>query len=154
MTELERLGDSYSVLSLDAGSQVISLFRPALERLGDIVTDELNVKELRLVADSDELLDYSLKPNLKVLGPRLGRQVGAVGAALKAVKGAANPRPRARNTSAADHTGCVSANPSAAPMNGAVHGLATTTASAPVKNAPLPPPGAEDPPALSEPERI
>jgi len=59
--------------------------RAALERLGDIVTDELNVKELRLVADSDELLDYSLKPNLKVLGPRLGRQVGAVGAALKAV---------------------------------------------------------------------
>ncbi len=60
--------------------------RAALERLGDIVTDELNVKQLRLVADPDELLDYSLKPNLKVLGPRLGRQVGAVGAALKAVE--------------------------------------------------------------------
>jgi hypothetical protein len=30
-----------------------------------------------------ELLAYALKPNLKVLGPRLGKQVGAVGAALK-----------------------------------------------------------------------
>ena len=59
--------------------------RAALERLGDIVIDELNVKELRLVADADELLDYALKPNLKVLGPRLGKQVGAVGAALKAL---------------------------------------------------------------------
>ena len=59
--------------------------RAALERLGDIVTDELNVKELRVVADADELLDYALKPNLKVLGPRLGKQVGAVGAALKAL---------------------------------------------------------------------
>jgi error-prone DNA polymerase len=34
LTERERLGDSYSVLSLDANRQVISLFRPALERLG------------------------------------------------------------------------------------------------------------------------
>ncbi|HMK91440.1 MAG TPA: isoleucine--tRNA ligase, partial [Thermoleophilia bacterium] len=57
--------------------------RAALERLADIVTDELNVKELRLVEGADELLAYSLKPNLKVLGPRLGKQVGAVAAALK-----------------------------------------------------------------------
>jgi error-prone DNA polymerase len=41
MTELERLGDSYSVLSLDAGSQVISLFRPALERLGAVTNASL-----------------------------------------------------------------------------------------------------------------
>ncbi|MGD0862630.1 MAG: PHP domain-containing protein [Candidatus Limnocylindrales bacterium] len=34
LTERERLGDSYAVLSLDARRQVISLFRPALERLG------------------------------------------------------------------------------------------------------------------------
>ena len=67
--------------------------RAALERLGDIVIDELNVKELRLVADADELLDYALKPNLKVLGPRLGKQVGAVGAALKALD-AGESRPR------------------------------------------------------------
>ncbi len=59
--------------------------RAALGRLADIVTDELNVKELRLVDDADELLDYALKPNLKLLGPRLGKQVGAVGAALREV---------------------------------------------------------------------
>jgi isoleucyl-tRNA synthetase len=61
----------------------------ALERLADIVTDELNVKRLRLVTDTEELLAYALKPNLKVLGPRLGKQVGAVGAALKAADTAA-----------------------------------------------------------------
>jgi error-prone DNA polymerase len=33
-TELERLGDSYAILSLDARRQVVELFRPALERLG------------------------------------------------------------------------------------------------------------------------
>ncbi len=62
--------------------------RAALARLADIVTDELNVKELRLLGDPGELLAYALKPNLKLLGPRLGKQVGAVGAALRAVDGA------------------------------------------------------------------
>jgi DNA polymerase III alpha subunit len=33
-TELERLGDSYAILSLDARNQVVELFRPALDRLG------------------------------------------------------------------------------------------------------------------------
>ena len=33
-SELERLADSYAILSLDARRQVVELFRPALERLG------------------------------------------------------------------------------------------------------------------------
>ena len=33
-TELERLGDAYAILSLDARRQVIELFRPALDALG------------------------------------------------------------------------------------------------------------------------
>ena len=34
--ELERLGDGYAILSLDARRQVVELFRPALDRLGAI----------------------------------------------------------------------------------------------------------------------
>jgi error-prone DNA polymerase len=41
LTERERLSDSYSVLSLDANRQVISLFRPALERLGAVTNASL-----------------------------------------------------------------------------------------------------------------
>src|SRR5204862_1801136 len=33
-SELERLGDAYAILSLDARRQVVELFRPALDRLG------------------------------------------------------------------------------------------------------------------------
>jgi error-prone DNA polymerase len=40
--EVERLGDSYAVLSLDAGRQVIGLFRPALDRLGAVPNSALN----------------------------------------------------------------------------------------------------------------
>ena len=37
-TELERLGDAYAILSLDARRQVIELFRPALDQLGVITS--------------------------------------------------------------------------------------------------------------------
>jgi error-prone DNA polymerase len=41
MTESERLGDSYAVIGLDARRQVISLFRPAIERLGGVTAASL-----------------------------------------------------------------------------------------------------------------
>jgi isoleucyl-tRNA synthetase len=62
--------------------------RDALMRLGDIVVDELNVKSLRFTESDEELLDYRLKPNLKLLGPKLGKQVAEVGAALTEVEAA------------------------------------------------------------------
>ena len=36
LTESERIGDSYAVIGLDARRQVVTLFRPALERLGAV----------------------------------------------------------------------------------------------------------------------
>ena len=41
LTEDERLSDSYAVLSLDASRQVVSLFRPALDRLGAVTNASL-----------------------------------------------------------------------------------------------------------------
>jgi error-prone DNA polymerase len=41
ITERERLGDSYAVISLDARSQVVELFRPYLDRLGAIANASL-----------------------------------------------------------------------------------------------------------------
>jgi error-prone DNA polymerase len=38
ITEVERLGDSYAVLSLDAKRQVVGLFRAALDRLGAVTS--------------------------------------------------------------------------------------------------------------------
>jgi error-prone DNA polymerase len=40
-SELERLGDAYAILSLDARHQVVELFRPALRRLGALTLAEL-----------------------------------------------------------------------------------------------------------------
>ena len=41
LTERERLGDSYAVLSLDPHRQVVSMFRPALDALGAVTNASL-----------------------------------------------------------------------------------------------------------------
>jgi DNA polymerase III alpha subunit len=41
ISERERLGDSYAILNLDPRRQVVSLFRPALERLGAVTNASL-----------------------------------------------------------------------------------------------------------------
>jgi isoleucyl-tRNA synthetase len=61
----------------------------AVERLREVVLDELNVKDLRFVAGEDELVAYVVKPNLKVLGPKLGKRLGPLQAALKEADAAA-----------------------------------------------------------------
>jgi isoleucyl-tRNA synthetase len=52
------------------------------------VADALNVKVLDPVADLEGLLDYTVVPNFRALGPRAGKQVPLVKAALAAVDGA------------------------------------------------------------------
>src|SRR5204863_535998 len=56
--------------------------RAAIERLGDVIASELNVKRLRFVAEADELGSYEIKPNYRTLGPRFGRAMPQVAAAV------------------------------------------------------------------------
>jgi isoleucyl-tRNA synthetase len=59
--------------------------RTSLEELGDVVGDELNVKSLRFVDEADELGSYDLKPNYRSLGPRFGKLMPQVAAAIEAL---------------------------------------------------------------------
>ncbi|MBV9918366.1 MAG: class I tRNA ligase family protein, partial [Solirubrobacterales bacterium] len=56
--------------------------RSAIERFAELVRDELNVRELRFVAEADELGQVEVKPNYRSLGPRFGRQMPLVAAAV------------------------------------------------------------------------
>jgi isoleucyl-tRNA synthetase len=56
--------------------------RAAIERFGDLVRDELNVKELRFVSEAEELGTWELKPNYRALGPRFGKRMPQVAAAV------------------------------------------------------------------------
>ena len=61
--------------------------RGALDRLGDLVTDELNVREIRSLNEEGlgDLINYDIRPNLKVLGPKYGKRLGAIRTALAAL---------------------------------------------------------------------
>ena len=59
--------------------------RQAIERFGDLVRDELNVKELRFVDEAEELGTWELKPNYRSLGPRFGKHMPQVAAAVAAL---------------------------------------------------------------------
>ena len=69
--------------------------RGAIARFEELVLDELNVKNLRYVSEADELGRFELKPNYRALGPRFGRhmpQVAAAVAGLDAERAAATLR--------------------------------------------------------------
>jgi isoleucyl-tRNA synthetase len=59
--------------------------RDAIERHADVVREELNVKALRFVAAADELGSYELKPNYRTLGPRFGKAMPQIAAAVEAL---------------------------------------------------------------------
>jgi isoleucyl-tRNA synthetase len=59
--------------------------RTAIERLADVVADELNVKELRLVDTADELGSYEIKANYRSLGPRFGKHMPHAADAIAAL---------------------------------------------------------------------
>jgi isoleucyl-tRNA synthetase len=56
--------------------------RGAIERLDSLLTQELNVKGVRYVSEADELGRFELKPNYRSLGPRFGKQMPQVAAAI------------------------------------------------------------------------
>src|ERR1700709_300077 len=62
--------------------------REAIEARADLVTAELNVKELDLGREEGELVRYSAKPNYRALGPRFGKRMPQVAAAVAALDAA------------------------------------------------------------------
>jgi isoleucyl-tRNA synthetase len=59
--------------------------RAAIEARADLVTAELNVKELDFVSDESALVTYEAKPNYRALGPRFGKRMPQVAAAVAAL---------------------------------------------------------------------
>ena len=56
--------------------------REAIERFQGLVLDELNVRRVRYVSEADELGHFELRPNYRTLGPRFGKHMPQVAAAV------------------------------------------------------------------------
>jgi isoleucyl-tRNA synthetase len=59
--------------------------REAIERLSDVVRDELNVKRVRFVAAADELGSYEVRANYRKLGPIFGKAMPLAADAIAAL---------------------------------------------------------------------
>ncbi|HTZ88515.1 MAG TPA: isoleucine--tRNA ligase [Solirubrobacteraceae bacterium] len=59
--------------------------REAIERLTDVVREELNVKQVRFVAAAEELGSYEVKPNYRKLGPVFGKAMPLAAQAIAAL---------------------------------------------------------------------
>jgi isoleucyl-tRNA synthetase len=59
--------------------------REAIERLADVVREELNVRTVRFVAAADELGTYEIKANYRTLGPLFGSDMPLAAAAIAAL---------------------------------------------------------------------
>jgi isoleucyl-tRNA synthetase len=59
--------------------------RAAISARAALVKAELNVKELDFVEEESELVSYAVKPNYRSLGPRFGKRMPQVAAAVEAL---------------------------------------------------------------------
>ncbi len=57
----------------------------ALTRLSEQVLEELNIKQLELMSSESDMLTYTLRPQVKVLGPKYGRLTQKILASFKAL---------------------------------------------------------------------
>jgi isoleucyl-tRNA synthetase len=53
----------------------------------DIIADELNVKEVEFTQDVRNFTSYTFKPQLRTLGPKFGKQIGAIRTVLTELNG-------------------------------------------------------------------
>jgi len=72
--------------------------RDDLMELSDVLKEEINVKEIEVVSEVGELVNYKLLPNNRVLGPKFGKLFPQVRAALMAL----DPAEAARTLQAGD----------------------------------------------------
>lgn len=61
---------------------VSTAYRFVNEGMLDIAADELNVKKVELLGENNDLVKYEIKPQLKTLGPKYGKNLGKIRAFL------------------------------------------------------------------------
>jgi isoleucyl-tRNA synthetase len=56
--------------------------RKEIEAVADLIKSEVNVKEIELIDDASGILVKNIKPNYKVLGPKFGKEMKQIAAAI------------------------------------------------------------------------
>jgi isoleucyl-tRNA synthetase len=51
----------------------------------DVISEEINIKNIRFTTDNTEIIGLKAKPNFKLLGPKLGKMIKTAKAAIEAL---------------------------------------------------------------------
>ena len=62
-------------------------YRTTLERMFDLIQEEVNIHEIVYVSEDEDFVRYELKPQFKVMGPKYGNRMKAIASELARVKG-------------------------------------------------------------------
>lgn len=62
--------------------------RTVTDKMFDLIQEEINIHEIRYVSEHDDFVQYVLKPDFKVMGPKYGKHLKTLGALLPQVNGA------------------------------------------------------------------
>ena len=69
------------------GTMYVKAEKKMSEFYTDIIADELNVKEVKFADDVESFISYSFKPQLRTVGPKYGKLLGGIRAALAEING-------------------------------------------------------------------
>ncbi len=58
-------------------------FKDVVERMKELIIEEINIKNISYVSDKNQFIDYQVKPNFKTLGPKYGKHLPHIAEALK-----------------------------------------------------------------------
>ena len=56
-------------------------------RMENLIKEEINVKEIKYISEKDDFVQYEIKVNFKVLGPKYGKHVKNIASAISAMNG-------------------------------------------------------------------
>ena len=69
------------------GTMYVKATKDLSEFYTDIIKEELNIKNVKFVDDTADLLSYSFKPQMRTLGPKFGKQLGEIREVLQNLDG-------------------------------------------------------------------
>ena len=62
-------------------------YTKTVEKMKSLIVEEINVKEIKFIHEKDHFVEYEIKPNYKVMGPKFGKHMKHIANALQHLDG-------------------------------------------------------------------
>ena len=59
--------------------------KPLVERMSELIKEEVNIVEIKYIQSQSNFVNYSVKPNFKVMGPKYGKHMRNISTAINSI---------------------------------------------------------------------